>query len=394
MRGALRAREGGGIGGPWSHWLRVACVALFGFWQVLHSVSTLAQALPIPLQEFAGTNGTSVVWFTDFIAAASSNCGAQGRNLVPPVRDTSPPSEVYGWDCADGEGVIHPSSAAVRYSCESGWSVTSDKLACVNNACSTIGGVKKPFQVVTNDGGNCSARPDHVCFADGCRGATVSGGDCIGLPLAQPPQSMWTGFAQVITSTQCGPNDPAAVSSSNNATTVSAGGAGVASSLPSGADSINLARIATNTARIAEGVVGGGSSSSGCGGVAQPPCKLDESGVEAAGQEAASAQAAAETSMASALDAQASGLSLGAMPDFTGGSSSTRWTLTFLPFLAASGPAECKVQWDVPLVGHVFKAGYDFCGLADSLKQFLYWAFAVGTAFSMWNMVYRTRGGE
>jgi len=371
----------------------VACVALFGFWQVLHSVSTLAQALPIPLQEFAGTNGTSVVWFTDFIAAASSNCGAQGRNLVPPVRDTSPPSEVYGWDCADAEGVIHPSSAAVRYSCESGWSVTSDKLACVNNACSTIGGVKKPFQVVTNDGGNCSARPDHVCFADGCRGATVSGGDCIGLPLAQPPQSMWTGFAQVITSTQCGPNDPAAVSSSNNATTVSAGGAGVASSLPSGADSINLARIATNTARIAEGVVGGGSSSSGCGGVAQPPCLVvvEESDTTAV-EGATSVSSSLMDSVIAANDAEISAMTFDNLPSFFGSNDSAKWSLNILPMFAIGGELQCELSADFSFLGTTIAAGYNFCPFADWVRSFLYWALMMFAAFALWNTVYASSG--
>jgi len=401
MRFALRVDQDGIVAAAWSGWARLACVALFGVWFQLHSPDAVSQALPAPTWTYCRLGALNESCehyeanFDALITFSSGQCASHANSsFIGPSYSQADPREenYYCWDTV-AFTTLETYRLRARPLCAGGWSYAGSN-ECVSETCSALAGSRKPFQVVAEDGGACSASPANVCFSDGCRGRVVNGGDCVGLPLASPPSSMYSGFAQVISSETCASSDSLASTSSTSGVAPSSGGVGVSTVGASSPDSINLARIATNTSRIAEGVLSGGSSGSGCGGVSQPPCKLDETGVAAEGSAAMSQQAAAETTMASALDSQASSLSLGSMPDFRGGSSSTRWTLTFLPFLAASGPSECKVEWDVPLVGQVFKAGYDFCSMADAVRQFLYWAFAVGTAVGIWNMVYRTRGGE
>jgi len=395
MRFSMRAGEGGGVVGAWAYWLRVACLSLFGFWFLVPSALGEGDqwSAAQPLFTHSGCTPNS-----DRLPVAECACSGRGGVLSVPPWVQYPTAITYGL-CADDAGV----ALGVDWQCAEGFSPDSGGN-CVSVGCSNLGGLSSPFELVLHGTSSCASAPTTVCTpaefgSPQCR-AEVRRAGCTWFAAQgdAPSASFISGELVIVTSGPCPQGAPVVTYAQAPVPgfSTSGGGVGVIKGMSGtlSASDINLARIATNTAKIADGVLGGGSSTSGCGGPSDPPCKLDETGVSAAGQEASVAQATAESSMGSALDAQASGLSLGAMPDFTGGSPSTRWTLTFLPFLAASGPSECKVQWDVPLVGQVFKAGYDFCGLADSVKQFLYWAFAVGTAFSMWNMVYRTRGGE
>lgn len=387
MRIALRAAAHAIDGARWTGWARVACVALCGFWFYLFSPVALSQsgwpaASPTYWQSSCSSSTPGPA--SDCICAPHGGVSSYAPAVTYPVSST-------GGACA-AEGVTY--LLYVNWSCPAGSSPDSTG-ACVNTACASDGGNTAVFDVKVLDNGQCQTRPDSVCLTSNCR-AVVINASCEGTPLSSPPVSFWSGTAQSVTSGPCQQSDPLAttrVAASSNPG-ISGGGDGVVSgSGTASADSVNIARTATNTSRIADALISGSGSGSSCGGVGQPNCgvSVDEGNTATSGQAAQALQNGDISGMETAINGQISGMNLNALPTFDDGGS--KWVLSFLPFLDASGPLDCKVEFEVP--GHAdWKAGYNFCGFADYVKAVLYWVFAVGTVLGIWNMVYSGNRGD
>jgi len=397
MRIGLRSFLEGVDRAQWAGWARVVGVALLGVGFFLPQV-VVAQSWPAsapqawrvygcPWGVSPSTDNASVA---EAMACLSLAAAPLTCSEVPRTSCGAGPHET----CMQCEG--DSSSRKVTYQgvCSSGWTLNTADLTCVNDTCTTEGGSQRVFDVGISDAGTCSgAAPTTVCFSNGCRGVVVQGSgtnvSCLGMPAASPPKSWWSGIAQTVTSEPCAGSDPVVTARNAASSAAAPSGGGVGITLGTGtntATEINLARIATNTARMADAATSGGSSGGSCGGAGQPSCAIDEGDTATSGAAFQALQDGDKSAMGTVIDAQIAGTTLGNMPTFDQGGS--KWTLSFLPFLTASGPLECEIHWNQTLAGVALTPGYNFCGFTDYVKAILYWIFAVGTVVGIWNMIY------
>lgn len=209
-------------------------------------------------------------------------------------------------------------------------------------------------------------------------------------------------------------NERGLLGNTGNDTGTSGGGAGVSGGTD--ANAINLARIATNTANLAQGLnrpvqvfvqgstpgEGGGSTCGGpgqpacntdapkCGGADQPACTTDIEGTGAANAGTAlitqldGLKGEALNALKGAEDALKSDLS--AAPNFGGDGSRWKWGLA--AFIGA-GSGECSHTWNVafPKMAAI-PFTLDICDNGPYFRAFLFWAFGIYVAWSLWSTIY------
>lgn len=166
-------------------------------------------------------------------------------------------------------------------------------------------------------------------------------------------------------------------------------------------EAANLARIATNTDRIARTIASGGSGTGGGSGTTDAVnavgTKLEQLGgsggapdTEASRGDLAAKMATAQVATSAAQDLEALRLGTDNLPTF--GGTDSRWNLGFGSFLGAS--ATCDHTWvvNLPIIGpQNFRL--NVCAWAPYVRAFLYWAVAIWTAFTLWELIY-DRGGK
>lgn len=283
----------------------------------------------------------------------------------------------------DGDGSARP----IIYNgvCPNGSNLVPSTLECIPTVCISQSGQSFAFDKV-QDGNACTGpRPESVCFADGCRGIVVSGSR-LGFTMADGSTAcLFDGVARITSLEPCQSNEVVVRKSSSSPVqqdeqAVSAGGAGVSGAGTQSLDSINLAKIATNTAKIAgtlagDGTTGGGGTGSGSVFEGEEGTPLSEGAALVAG-------AIEENQVPSNAPLLASPPDVG---------SASRWLLNLATF-RGNYAAQCAHSWTVqlPVIGEQHFE-LDFCPWAQYVKTFLYWAFGIWTAYALWSTVYSSQ---
>jgi len=320
----------------------------------------------------------STVSHTSLSAAVTYGCQSFGRTV-----DSSQDDGNYAWSgMCSGD---MPITGTRSWVCPDGFHDSG--TYCVNDGCAAMGGMQMAYDVRITGASSCGSPPAYACFEGQCRGSVITA-SCTAFAAqgVAPAVAFWSGVMQMVTSGPCETGDVVATQAILNPGT-SGGGAGVTSGeASSDSNATNLARIATNTARLV--ALGGGTGGGGgtCGGYGQDPCAIAEGDTSAARASADSAVGAAQSSTSSAWASRQSQMSMGALPSFDG--SASKWTLSFTPFFEASGALDCKYEKDIEVVGQTMKAGFNMCPYTDDAKQILYWIFAVSTAVAIWFTIY------
>lgn len=312
-------------------------------------------------------------------------CAAHPNGNLSFVSATSSGPDTFLIICSGGTEAS-PNTAAMYQcrKCPSG-SVIDANNKCISSLCLSQSGQSFSFDKV-QDGTACSGpSPESVCFPNGCRGIVVSGSR-MGFTNANGSSAcLFDGVARVSSALPCQSTDTAVKLASSSAVqqdeqAASAGGIGLSGQGTQSLDSINLARIATNTAKIA-GTLSGGTGTGGTG---------TGTGASFEGEEGTPlSEGAAFVAGAIEENQVPSNAPLLASPPDVG--SASRWLLNLATF-RGNYAAQCAHSWTVqlPVIGEQHFE-LDFCPWAQYVKTFLYWAFGIWTAYALWSTVYSSQ---
>lgn len=168
---------------------------------------------------------------------------------------------------------------------------------------------------------------------------------------------------------------------------VSGGGKGVTGgATPS---DVNLARIATNTARIADAIAGvPGSGSGGGGGGGSTAVTSINEGTTSTSDSIMGSNIAGDTAAATAPGDSSIGALSGVAPTMTPGGG--RWLVSVNQFLPTP---ECSLTAGALTVGtKSVPMSISVCDYAPYARNFLFWAFLVMTAWAIWSAIFASRG--
>lgn len=190
-------------------------------------------------------------------------------------------------------------------------------------------------------------------------------------------------------------NERGSIDNVTGLTGTAGGGAGTTGSTT--ADGINLARIATNTARMAEGlnrpirvtVEGeGGTGGSSCGGPGQPACSINEGNTSSTAASTATGMTGEKDAMGALVQGRADALKVDSAPAFAPGTGF--WNIGLTSFLPA---ATCELSLGTLTLG-VMTTGtlnLSVCSWAPYVQSFFYWTFGVLTLFGLWHIVFASK---
>lgn len=282
--------------------------------------------------------------------------------------------------------------------CGTGYTDVSGE--CVASACASH--VGESFNAKVYPATSCTtalacfgAAPQFICY-NGCRGA-VQKADCTGFTLADGTQVSACDVVGTQTTTACDGADKVGTASlsstyqgdgSNAQPIVSGGGAGIRGGglTTSGQsfnerDALNLARLATNTDRIASAA----ETSAGAAGAA---VVVDEGSTGTTASGTAAGMATDQGAMEGDLNTRRDAITTAAAPTVLPGGGRWLWSVTsFLP------SPSCEYSGSMAL-GALGTVPYTFsvCTWGSYVQDFAYWAMAIFTSIGVWLILFR-RGG-
>lgn len=388
-----------------SGWWRVVSWALFGIGFVLLSVSVssawgwdLAQPQQWEWNHAGDTGPLSEAWGGYTGTSASAACAAfksyyDGSHSPYTLSCTFSNDDVgvksFGYAGSNGgTGTVIgnftgscPPDSGVGY-------FPSQGYVCIPSACSSAMGQQVYFKKTYPGSQTCGG--GEVCLS-GCRGVVVSA-DCfaIGTSGGSTFTAFYEGYAQV-TNTPCNEGDSPAnftgLALPGDVSPVSPGGRGISVDNEStDASSINLAKIATNTANMAAALAAGGGGTGGgsCGGDGQPPCAIEAGDTEAAQASSQAAILASRDSMQGAVDGVAG--SLASPPSFLPGTGA--WIPSFTSVLPS---AACSISRTLalPVLGNVL-VDFSICQVGPYGRDILGFVLYLTTlGFVFWTLFRR-----